>query len=157
MDILCLNDRPSDSKNKFVITFDKRLATETIYLRWNFPKLKSIHLITRSLMHHLFKTVVSVILYFSATAVHAESIYPTVKLGSVPQTIQQLYKREAPNFTDKSHCATAWDSSTDGDKIAFKCSVFIKMSAEGERRAMRYCDEIREQKKISAPCRIIVE
>ena len=87
----------------------------------------------------------------------AQGLYPTVRVGDLPDAIHKLYKREEPNFTDKSHCAAAWDSTTDGDKIAFKCSVFIKMSAEGERRAMRYCDEIREQKKIHAPCRLIVE
>ena len=87
----------------------------------------------------------------------ADSPYPTVRLSDIPDAGHQLYKREEPNFTDKSHCAAAWDSSTDGDRIAFKCSVFIKMSAEGERRAMRYCNEIREQKGIRAPCRLIVE
>ena len=87
----------------------------------------------------------------------AQGFYPTVRVGDLPDAIHQLYKREEPNFTDKSHCAAAWDSTTDGDKIAFRCSVFIKMSAEGERRAMRYCDEIREQKKIRSPCRLIVE
>ena len=92
-----------------------------------------------------------------ATFARSESIYPTVKLAELPNSILQLYKREEPNFTDKSHCATAWDSTTDGDKIAFKCSVFIKMSAEGERRAMRYCEDIRLSKKISAPCRLIVD
>ena len=113
-------------------------------------------------MPHFYKSILAALLYtllcnFVTPLYAAESAYPTVKLGNVPQAIQQLYKRGSPNFTDKSHCATAWDSPTDGDKIAFKCSVFIKMSAEGERRAMRYCEEIREQKKIAAPCRIIVE
>lgn len=109
-------------------------------------------------MRHIFQTIYVVLLCMGVTTSDAaESIYPTVKLANVPQSVQQLYKREAPNFTDKSHCATAWDSATDGDKIAFKCSVFIKMSAEGERRAMRYCEEIREQKKIAAPCRLMVE
>jgi hypothetical protein len=83
--------------------------------------------------------------------------YPTVRLSDLPDAIHQLYKREEPSFNEMSHCAAAWDSTTDGEKIAFKCSVFIKMSAEGERRAMRYCAEIREQKKIHAPCRLIVE
>lgn len=92
-----------------------------------------------------------------AMGAHAQGLYPTIRVSDLPDAIHKLYKREEPNFTDKSHCAAAWDSTTDGDKIAFKCSVFIKMSAEGERRAMRYCDEIREQKKIHAPCRLIVE
>ena len=87
---------------------------------------------------------------------HSEGGYPTVRVGDLPDAIHQLYKREEPNFTDKSHCATAWDSGTDGDRIAFRCSIYIRMSAEGERRAMRYCNEIREQKKIHAPCRLIV-
>lgn len=101
---------------------------------------------------HLFFFVMSAI----TTAAHAESIYSTIKVGDLPQAVLLMYKREEPNFTDRSHCATAWDSTTDGDKIAFKCSVFIKMSAEGERRAMRYCEEIRANKKISAPCRLVV-
>ena len=82
--------------------------------------------------------------------------YPTVRLTDLPDAVHKLYKREEPNFTNMSHCAAAWDSATDGDRIAFKCSVFIKMSAEGERRAMHYCEEIRADKKISSPCRLIV-
>ena len=91
-----------------------------------------------------------------ATSSAQSPLYPTVRVTDLPDAIHKMYKREEPNFTDKSHCATAWDSATDGDRIAFKCSVFIKMSAEGERRAMRYCEEIRADKKISNPCRLIV-
>lgn len=101
--------------------------------------------------------ILGLALNFFAPFSYAESPYPTVRVGDLPDAIHKLYKREEPNFTDKSHCAAAWDSTTDGDKIAFRCSVFIKMSAEGERRAMRYCDEMREQKKIHTPCRLIVE
>lgn len=108
-------------------------------------------------MKHCLSLFASAVLCFFVTTGHAESTYPTIKLSEVPHVVQQLYKREEPNFTDLSHCATAWDSTTDGNKIAFKCSVFIKMSAEGERRAMRYCEEIREQKKINARCRLIVD
>jgi hypothetical protein len=100
---------------------------------------------------------VATLMTWPAVASAVEGPYPTVRLSDIPDAIHQLYKREEPNFTDKSHCAAAWDSSTDGDRIAFKCSVFIKMSAEGERRAMRYCNEIREQKGIHAPCRLIVD
>jgi hypothetical protein len=31
------------------------------------------------------------------------------------------------------------------------------MSAEGERRAMRYCEEKREEKAIHSPCRLVEE
>ena len=95
----------------------------------------------------------------ASLSIHAQEAphYPTVRVADLPDAVHKLYKREEPNFTDKSHCAAAWDSTTDGDRIAFKCSVFIKMSAEGERRAMRYCEEIRAAKKISATCRLIVD
>jgi hypothetical protein len=96
------------------------------------------------------------LLSFAGSSHSAESIYPTIRLSEVPNAVLLMYKREEPNFTNFSHCATAWDSTTDGEKIAFKCSVFIKMSAEGERRAMHYCEEIREKKKITARCRLIV-
>ena len=107
-------------------------------------------------MNRLFFWIACTLLSLAGSFSRAESLYPTIKLSEVPNAVLQMYKREEPNFTDLSHCATAWDSTTDGDKIAFKCSVFIKMSAEGERRAMRYCEEILEHKKISARCRLIV-
>jgi hypothetical protein len=56
-----------------------------------------------------------------------------------------------------SHCAAAFDSNTDTDKMVMKCSIHIKMSAEGERRAMRYCDEQRAERKIKSPCRLVEE
>jgi hypothetical protein len=87
----------------------------------------------------------------------AQTPYPTVSLSRLPDALQQQYKKIQPDFTDKSHCAAAWDSPSDGEKMAFRCSIFIKMSAEGERRAMRYCDEKREEHKIKSPCRLIVE
>ena len=101
--------------------------------------------------------IICACLFVVTHAAFAQSPYPSIRVSDLPDAIHKLYQREEPNFTDKSHCAAAWDSTTDGDKIAFRCSVFIKMSAEGERRAMRYCEEIREQKKIHAPCRLIVE
>jgi hypothetical protein len=56
-----------------------------------------------------------------------------------------------------SHCAAAFDSHSDGEKMVFRCSIHIKMSAEGERRAMKYCEEKRAEKNIKAPCRLVHE
>jgi hypothetical protein len=64
------------------------------------------------------------------------------------------YKPEMNQF---SHCAAAFDSHSDGEKMAFRCSIYIKMSAEGERRAMNYCEEKRAEHKINSPCRLVVE
>ena len=109
-------------------------------------------------MKHILLWLSCICLLAHGTLAQADnSPYPTVRLRDVPDAIHKLYKREEPNFTDKSHCAAAWDSTTDGDRIAFKCSVFIKMSAEGERRAMRYCEENRAEKGIKMPCRLVEE
>lgn len=83
--------------------------------------------------------------------------FPTVPLGDLPDSLQSVWKELKPEMTPMSHCAAAYDSHTDGDRMVFRCSIHIKMSAEGERRAMRYCEERRAEKKIKAPCRLVVE
>lgn len=83
--------------------------------------------------------------------------FPKVPLGDLPDSLQSVWRELKPEMTPMSHCATAFDSHTDGDRMVFRCSIHIKMSAEGERRAMRYCEEKREEKKIKSPCRLVVE
>lgn len=83
--------------------------------------------------------------------------YPTVSLHDIPQPLQELYMSYKPEMNQYSHCAAAFDSHSDGEKMAFRCSIYIKMSAEGERRAMHYCEEKRAEHKINTPCRLVVE
>lgn len=83
--------------------------------------------------------------------------FPTVPLSDLPDSLQSVWKELKPEMTPMSHCAAAFDSHSDGDRMVFRCSIHIKMSAEGERRAMRYCEERRAEKKIKAPCRLVVE
>ena len=83
--------------------------------------------------------------------------YPTVSLQNIPQPLQELYMSYKPEMNQYSHCAVAFDSHSDGEKMAFRCSIYIKMSAEGERRAMHYCEEKRAEHKINTPCRLVVE
>ena len=83
--------------------------------------------------------------------------FPTVPLGDLPDSLQSVWKELKPEMTPMSHCAAAYDSHTDGDRMVFRCSIHIKMSAEGERRAMRYCEEKRAEKGIKAPCRLVEE
>lgn len=83
--------------------------------------------------------------------------FPTVPLNDLPDSLQSVWKELKPEMTPMSHCAAAYDSHTDGDRMVFRCSIHIKMSAEGERRAMRYCEERRVEKKIKAPCRLVVD
>lgn len=93
---------------------------------------------------------------FSPGAVHAGP-FPTIPLKELPDPLRSVWKELKPEMTEMSHCAAAFDSHSDGDKMVFRCSIHIKMSAEGERRAMKYCQEKREEKNIKAPCRLVVE
>jgi hypothetical protein len=94
-----------------------------------------------------------------SVAVYAKAIgnYPTVDLRELPDPLRSVYKELKPEMTEMSHCAAAFDSHSDGEKMVFRCSIHIKMSAEGERRAMRYCEEKRVEKGIKAPCRLVQE
>jgi hypothetical protein len=85
------------------------------------------------------------------------SSFPTVHLNELPDPLRSVWKELKPEMTEMSHCAAAFDSHSDGEKMAFRCSIHIKMSAEGERRAMKYCEEKRAEKNIKAPCRLVVE
>jgi len=91
--------------------------------------------------------------------VHAKPIgpYPTIDLRELPDPLRSVYKELKPEMTEMSHCAAAFDSHSDGEKMVFRCSIHIKMSAEGERRAMCYCEEKRAEKGIKAPCRLVQE
>lgn len=92
-------------------------------------------------------------------AAYAKAIgnYPTVDLRELPDPLRSVYKELKPEMNEMSHCAAAFDSHSDGEKMVFRCSIHIKMSAEGERRAMRYCEEKRVEKGIKAPCRLVEE
>ena len=88
---------------------------------------------------------------------HAKSPYPVVQLKDLPEPLRLHWAGLKPEMQPTSHCAAAFDSHSDTDKMVMKCSIHIKMSAEGERRAMRYCDEQRAERKIKAPCRLVEE
>jgi hypothetical protein len=83
--------------------------------------------------------------------------YPSIQLSELPDPLRSVWKELKPEMDQMSHCATAFDSHSDGEKMAFRCSIHIKMSAEGERRAMRYCEEKREEKGIKMPCKLVEE
>lgn len=85
----------------------------------------------------------------------AAAPYPTVPLKDLPDGLRSTFQQLKPEMNEFSHCAAAWDSQNDGDRMVFKCSIYIKMSAEGERRSMQYCEEKRAEKKIKAPCRLV--
>ena len=87
----------------------------------------------------------------------AKSPYPVVPLKDLPEPLRLHWAGLKPEMLSTSHCAAAFDSFSDSDKMVMKCSIHIKMSAEGERRAMRYCEEKRAEKGIKMPCKLVQE
>ena len=105
-------------------------------------------------MYKYFLRCFCVALIFGSS--FAAAPYPTVPLKQLPDGLRAMWHQLKPEMNEFSHCAAAWDSQNDGDRMVFKCSIYIKMSAEGERRAMQYCEEKRAEKKVRASCRLVV-
>ena len=91
-----------------------------------------------------------------ASATWAQT-YPTVALRELPDALKLQWRQAQPDMNSNSRCAAAFDNHTDHERMAFKCSIYIKLGAEGARRAMRYCEEERVTRRIHAPCRIVQE
>jgi hypothetical protein len=60
-------------------------------------------------------------------------------------------------MNSNSRCAAAYDSHSEQERMSLRCSIYIKLGAEGARRAMQHCEEDREKKHIHALCRIVQE
>ncbi|MBU3646992.1 MAG: hypothetical protein FGM56_02815 [Limnohabitans sp.] len=106
----------------------------------------------------LFKYLISAVAIISfAAAAKPIGPYPSMPVSELPDPLRSVWKELKPEMTPMSHCAAAFDSHSDGEKMVFRCSIHIKMSAEGERRAMRYCEEKRAEKGIKMPCKLVEE
>ena len=98
-------------------------------------------------------------LVWTSFAANAKPIgpYPFMHVSELPDPLRSVWKELKPEMTPMSACAAAFDSHSEGDKMVFRCSIHIKMAAEGERRAMRYCEEKRAEKGIRMPCKLVLE
>jgi hypothetical protein len=82
---------------------------------------------------------------------------PPIRSRELPTPLYDYWAKQKPDLGTTGHCAVAFDSSTDERKMAYGCSIFIKMSAQGERKALQYCEAMRESNQIKAPCQLVVE
>ena len=73
----------------------------------------------------------------------------------LPNSLQLSWQANKPNLGKFGQCAAAFDSKTDDAKMAFACSVYVKLSAVAERKAIQHCDEQREARRINAPCQLV--
>lgn len=81
----------------------------------------------------------------------AQAVY---RVAQLPPALKALWERSLPEMSATSRCAAAFDAS-EGSRMTLQCSIYIRMAAEGERRAMRLCEDKRRQLAIEAPCRLV--
>ena len=84
-------------------------------------------------------------------------VYPQVHLHDLPGPLQEAYRHEKPNLGEIGRCVVSYDSSMDQEKMIFTCSIYVKMSAVAERKAMERCEDMKEKRHVKAPCRVIKE
>ncbi|MEN9774490.1 MAG: hypothetical protein RL322_1560 [Pseudomonadota bacterium] len=82
--------------------------------------------------------------------------HPTMRWAELPELLKEQWRSLATEMNDNSRCAAAFDGSSDASRMILKCSIHIRMAAEGARRAMKYCEEERLRLGVRAPCRVVV-
>ena len=83
--------------------------------------------------------------------------FPYVHLHDLPSPLQEAYRNEKPHLGEIGRCATSHDNSMDQEKMVFTCSIYVKMSAVAERKAMERCEQMKSGRGIKAPCKVIAE
>ncbi len=73
----------------------------------------------------------------------------------LPNSLQLSWQANKPSLGKFGQCAAAFDSKTDDAKMAFACSIYVKLTAVAERKAIQHCDEQRETRHIKAPCQLV--
>ncbi len=99
--------------------------------------------------------LIAFFLVFSASSSWAYENPPTIPSQQLPLPLQELWAKNKPELGPYGHCATAYDSRTNGDKMVFKCDMYVRLSAEGARRALAHCREDSLKRGIKAPCKVI--
>ena len=93
-----------------------------------------------------------VLLPFSALA---EDVRKHIAPELLPNSLQLSWQANKPSLGKFGQCAAAFDSKTDDAKMAFACSVYVKLTAVAERKAIQHCDEQRVARQIKAPCQLV--
>ena len=93
-----------------------------------------------------------ILLPFSALA---EDVRKHIAPELLPNSLQLSWQANKPSLGKFGQCAAAFDSKTDDAKMAFACSVYVKLTAVAERKAIQHCDEQREARRIKAPCQLV--
>ncbi len=112
-------------------------------------------------MKSMNKAVKTISVWFclclAGSAVAESYVFPSVHLHDLPGALQEAYRHEKPNLGDIGRCVVSYDSSVDQEKMIFTCSIYVKMSAVAERKAMERCEDMKEKRHVKGPCRVIKE
>ncbi len=73
----------------------------------------------------------------------------------LPKALQLSWQVNKPSLGKFGQCAAAFDSRTEDAKMAFACSIYVKLTAVAERKAIQNCDEQRATRHIKAPCQLV--
>ena len=76
------------------------------------------------------------------------------RLSQLPEPLKGVWQRSVPEMTSTSRCAAAFDA-TEGNKMTLQCSIHIRMAAEGERRALKLCEDKRRELGIRSGCGLV--
>ena len=101
--------------------------------------------------------LLALVLAFGHVAKADPYVFEYVHYHDLPSPIQEAYRREKPNLGEIGRCVASYDSSSDQEKMIFTCSIYVKMSAVAERKAMERCEQMKTKRGIKAPCRVIQE
>jgi hypothetical protein len=93
-----------------------------------------------------------ILLPFSALA---EDVRKHIAPELLPNSLQLSWQANKPSLGKFGQCAAAFDSKTEDAKMAFACSVYVKLTAVAERKAIQHCDEQRVARQIKAPCQLV--
>ena len=104
------------------------------------------------------QTILSAWALILTSTVFAEPyVYPAVHLHDLPSALQEAYRNEKPNLGDIGRCVVSYDNNMNQEKMIFTCSIYVKMSAVAERKAMERCEQMKEKRGIKGPCKVIKE
>ena len=102
-------------------------------------------------------TIAGILCSFAILALAEPYVYPGVSLHDLPGALQEAYRHEKPNLGEIGRCVVSYDSSIDQEKMIFTCSIYVKMSAVAERKAMERCEQMKEKRGVKGACRVIKE
>lgn len=109
---------------------------------------------TTNLWQKLFSMWVGFLILLPISAL-AEDVRKHIAPELLPNSLQLSWQANKPSLGKFGQCAAAFDSKTDDAKMAFACSVYVKLTAVAERKAIQHCDEQRVARQIKAPCQLV--